>query len=117
MELNGSYKSVRELEQVLCEAFEHVCVQDGRRPFIGTLPRVYTVIQELWPDSGNIFQHTVWCRFTYCPEQNWGQFKVKGKDASRLMNILARRNLRLGVENGRQKQEQEADPQKQASPA
>jgi len=116
MELNGSYKSVKQMEEVLCEAFEHICVQDGSRPFVGGKSKVYTVIQELYPDSGNILQHTVWCRFTYCPSENWGQFKVSARDSKRFIEILTARNVRLG-NNGKQAEQCKVEVERQASQA
>ena len=99
MEIKGSIKSINSLEQLLTTTFDSLCVKDGGGWLPGGSSKTYTKIQELYPDRGNIFQHTVWLRFTYCLQDGKAEMKVSKKDVGRFLKILAERNIKLNGGN------------------
>ena len=107
MEIRGSIQEINKMEKRLTKAFNHICVKDGSSWLDGYKPKTFTRIQELYPDSANPLQHTVWLRFTYCLTTGRAQMQVSSRDVARFMRAIAERNIRLGL-NGEQNNKEEA---------
>jgi len=100
MQITGSIKSVYSLEEMLTTAFDSICIKDGSGWLSGGSSKTFTRIHELYPDSGNLFQRTVWLRFTYCLQDDKAEMKVSSRDVGRFLKAITERNIRLGTNGG-----------------
>jgi len=113
MQITGSIKSIYSLEKMLTTAFDSICIKDGSGWLSGGSSKTFTRIHELYPDHGNIFQRTVWLRFTYCLQDDRAEMKVSRRDVERFLKAIAERNIRLGINggnNGKASMETKGDP-------